>query len=446
MDYDQPDMTVLISGILRSPLNQEMSFRLQGALDVTDGLWNLVPIVVAAGEQHDRRSPAETADASPAGLRLSPENRAKVRATGDALLAMQEEELDKQQFDEPAVSGFTMREAAADPFGILGRVMNVPAQAELMGKAIGQMTALTGDEMFYFSAYVRAASKDSRTPMLLRALFATAVGTIEPLVTRLVMLLLYHSVPGRYASLADPELDKEARKRCYGPPDKWRKALRDLGVTSVDAVVDWNRLSDLWEDRNVVAHRGSVTDSRHSIKTGTEEGAVITPDAAAVRSVIDVIGGTRYALVTCGWERLDHNMGVYAAQAADGPICESLRANRWEQAEVLGRLQEQLLSGTPEQATGRVHRWLAVEGGHGPEAIRAEVEAWDTSDLPDEYALARLVLLRNDEEALAALETLLATGGIMQEHLDSWPLFDRLRDRRVLPVPDHRTGFSKGTR
>jgi hypothetical protein len=331
MEHDLPDIAALISGILGSPLSHEMSFRLEGALEVTDGLWDLVPVVVAAGEQHDQRSPAEAADASPAGLRLTPESRTRVRAAYDLLLAMQGEGVDGQQFDESVASSITLREVMADPFGLLARIMNIPEQAEAIVKALGKLTSLSGDEVLYFHAYARASDQTGRTPMLLRALFITAVGTIEPLVTRLVTLLLYHAAPQRYASLADPELDEKARKLCHGNPETWRKVLGDLGVPSMDTVIDWKRLSDLWEERNVVAHRGSVTDARYHAKTGTEAGIVISPNATEVRSVIDMVGGIRYALVACVWEHLEPGTG-HLAEVAGGPHLESLHARRWEQA------------------------------------------------------------------------------------------------------------------
>jgi hypothetical protein len=43
------------------------------------------------------------------------------------------------------------------------------------------------------------------------------------------------------------------------------------------------------------------------------------------------------------------------------------------------------------------------------------------------YTLARLVLLREDEQALALLRELRGTGDITQMAIDTWPLFDRLR-------------------
>jgi len=55
---------------------------------------------------------------------------------------------------------------------------------------------MSPEEGSYFAAYVQAKDQLPRTPLLLRAVFAAAVGTVEPLVTRLVQLLLYEMAPG----------------------------------------------------------------------------------------------------------------------------------------------------------------------------------------------------------------------------------------------------------
>jgi hypothetical protein len=176
---------------------------------------------------------------------------------------------EESEFDESALGGLSVREVLADPFGLLGRLMSNSDQAELMLSAMERVAGFSSAELFYMQAYTRAKLKSERTPVLLRALFITAVGTIEPLVTRLTSLLLYYTDPQKYTSLADPALEKKARQLCYGSPRKWRQSLVvDLGVSSLAEAVDWKRLADVWEDRNVIAHRGSITDTLHSAQTG----------------------------------------------------------------------------------------------------------------------------------------------------------------------------------
>jgi hypothetical protein len=66
------DLVAQLSGSGRA---SELALRLGQSLEVTDGLWKLVPVVVAAGETHDRQSPAEVADSGPAGLALGERER-----------------------------------------------------------------------------------------------------------------------------------------------------------------------------------------------------------------------------------------------------------------------------------------------------------------------------------------------------------------------------------
>ena len=121
-------VSALVSGILASPVSREMSFRLEQTLELTDALWDLVPVVVAAGEQHDRQPPAEVADMSAAGQRLTSERRSHVRAVADGIMQLQEEALTGREIDESAVSSLTLSEALADPFGVLGRLSKFPSR------------------------------------------------------------------------------------------------------------------------------------------------------------------------------------------------------------------------------------------------------------------------------------------------------------------------------
>jgi hypothetical protein len=170
---------------------------------------------------------------------LTGERRSHVRAVADAIMEIQETALTGWEVDESVVTGLDVRQVIADPFGFLGRLIGIQEQAALGLSAVGKAVSLSLDEMFYLRAYMRAALKSARTPMLLRALFVTAIGTVEPLVTRLLLLLLYHASPQAFSSLAAPELEDKARKLCSGSPGRWREALvDDLGAATVAGAVD----------------------------------------------------------------------------------------------------------------------------------------------------------------------------------------------------------------
>jgi len=433
VESDTPDFRGVLSAILASSTGSELSYRLEQSLEVTDGFWDLVAVVEAAGEQHDRQDPVEIANRSPAGRRLPTERRAAVQAIAVGISALLVESPKSGEVTDADLGSLSQAEVMADPFGVLGRLTNLSRQTELGLSAISLAMGLSADELLYLRAYVRARDKEARTPVLLRALFITAIGTIEPLVTRLVQLLLFRTDPDRYGSLAAVQLEKDVRKLCFGPPPKWRDSLvKKLGVTRLTQAVDWDRLTALWEDRNVLVHRAGVADAWHNNATGSEPGSIVTPDANTVRSAIDVIGAARFALAACVWAHLEPDSGFLAAEAAWAPFCDSLRDGRWEQAEWLARTEELLATSLEGQATARVNRWLAIEAGRGADAIRPEVEQWDTRSLSPDFALARSVLLHHDGQVIALLRELLADGVVTQDQVDSWPLFDRLRDEGLL--------------
>jgi hypothetical protein len=60
------------------------------------------------------------------------------------------------------------------------------------------------------------------------------------------------------------------------------------------------------------------------------------------------------------------------------------------------------------------------------------VEAWEGASLRPVYAVARYLLLRQDDQALELLGHLVNEGTIQRAWLASWPLFDRVRQAGLL--------------
>jgi len=413
--------------------------RLYGSLEVTDGLWELVPVVVAASEAHAQRARAEVADSLPIARSLAPGRRARVRELGDTLGDTMTAMSRQYPVDEDALGNITAAEIVADPFGVVGRVTDFPAYlADVLSRLgstdfLADMAAMSPEECSYFAAYVQARDQPPRTPLLLRALFAAAVGTVEPLVTRMVQLVLYEAAPASYTSLGDPELDKRVRDMCYGAPARWREALvSTLGITALADLVDWNGLGLLWDARNVIAHRGGVADARYHQQADAEVGSVVASEPSSIRTAIDQIGAARFSIVAGVWDHLTPGMGTDIAESVCVPLWNSLRAGRWRQAHGLARVEEAFAADDVALATAKVNGWLALDQGHGPGAIRTEVEAWDVTALPALFHVARHLLLRQDGDALPVLRQLVSDGSLNVGQLASWPIFDRIRETGLL--------------
>jgi hypothetical protein len=430
-------LTDLIARLSGSGRGSELALRLGQSLEVTDGLWDLVPVVVAAGEAHDRQSPVEVADDSPAGLVLGERERARLRDLADGFSQAMESAMAMP--DESAWESVTVTQMLTDPFGTIGTVIDIPGYAARVvsdprfAQLGAQLSSAPADERSYLVAYLQATMRSPRTPVLLRALFVAAVGSVEPLVNRYVILLLFSTEPGAYGSLADAALERKARDLCGGGPSSWRTALAEiLGVSTASNAVDWQHLEQLWEQRNVIVHRGGVGDARYSRKTGGQAGDVLATDPAEVQAAIDQIGAARFALAATVWHHLAPDLSEMITGGIYLPFCASFTAGRWRQAAGLAKAEAAFATDDAAAADAAVNRWLALEMGHGPEAIRAEVEAWDLTGLPEPYLMAQHVLLRHDDEALTLLRTLVADGIISPSQLASWPLLHRLREEGKL--------------
>jgi hypothetical protein len=255
------DLAAVLAKITTSSRGSEMAMRLYGSLEVTDGPWDLAPVVVAASERHAQRPAAEVADSLPAARTLAAGRRFRLRELGDTLSSITTTAVEGEAVDEAALEDITAADIVADPFGVAGRLIDFPAYQAQVPSSLGpadflaELAGMSPEEGSYLVAYVHAKDQLPRTPLLLRALFAASVGTGEPLVTRMAQLVLYEAAPGSYSSLADPRLDKKARAMCHGSPAKWRQALvENLGITALADLVDWDGLGLLWEARNVIAH------------------------------------------------------------------------------------------------------------------------------------------------------------------------------------------------
>ena len=112
---------------------------------------------------------------------------------------------------------------------------------------------------------------------------------------------------------------------------------------------------------------------------------------------------------------------------------------QWPLAENLHQLAAHHDPDGEAAATSQVNAWLARTHWRGPQSVTADASQWQVNELPKRFALARHILLTQTEQALAMLPTVLTDGEINGEDLQTWPLFDPLRElpafQRLLADP-----------
>ncbi len=255
---------------------------------------------------------------------------------------------------------------------------------------------------------------------------------VEPVVSRVVQLLLYRDGRDRFDSLGDPRPDREVRDRCLGNPARWRQALEDLGVGMPDDVVDWDRLGELWEDRNVFAHRGGVADERPSRRRGRPAGSVLPLKLAAVQAATDDIGAIRFGLVAVTWVHFTLESAEVVTHAAAAPAIEALRGRASGRCCPPHQHSKASAHEPDDKVRAQVQLWLAIKACSGSDAIRQEVTTWNAEGLGPEYELARQVLMHHYSIVLDRLPGLIEAGAVTSDQLKEWPLFDRMRSEGLL--------------
>jgi hypothetical protein len=150
----------------------ELVRRLGEALELTDGLWELVPVVVADSQAHDQRPPAEVADRSPAGLALTDEERRRLREIADDFGCAMDTAGGVP--DEAATARVTLTRVMTDPFGTLDTLFDMSAYGARVvsdpqfTRLTTELSSASADRLFYLVAYMQASIRSPRTPVFVR--------------------------------------------------------------------------------------------------------------------------------------------------------------------------------------------------------------------------------------------------------------------------------------
>src|SRR5262249_47269420 len=159
VNLDLEALAAAANAIAGSVVSWEMAVRIGQSLEITDALWELVPVVAAAGERVDERPAAQAADLSPAAAGLDDASRTRIRSLGDEFTGVLDEAVAAQlaNTDESALASLTPAEVMADPFGTFGALIDLPAYMQQVLPATAELASLSSREMLYLAAYLRQA-------------------------------------------------------------------------------------------------------------------------------------------------------------------------------------------------------------------------------------------------------------------------------------------------
>jgi hypothetical protein len=409
--------------------DSEFLLRASSILELGTGLHHLALMADRYVADHDSLTAAEVAGSSASASAVAPGVRSHLADQLDDVTRVYKQRIQDQldQLDPDSTAA-----QITDPFEWVITQMREPLHASLndAGTALAGLAVQDAALGSYLMLHSQALDRKPLLPTMQRALLITAVASAETMLMGVLRRLQYgQGGATRWGPLWNtPDLDKQIRRLTRGSIEDWKpRVLSDLGLNLAPASCDWDAVREVWARRNVLVHNAGLADTKYveripSVAVGTP----LEIDSEYLRNAIDLLCGFLLGVIFMAWVVLPGRRSfvlqlftMYATSAA--------AELRWPLAENLHALIAREESDKDHAAASQVNAWLARAHWRGPDSVLEAVEQWRTDDLPRRFAVARTILLREYDVAIAMLPEILESGEITKDHLLTWPLFESLR-------------------
>ena len=210
----------------------------------------------------------------------------------------------------------------------------------------------------------------------------------------------------------------------------WLEDKERLGLEPLSKLNNWERLCEAMERAHCLLHHGATVSTKYAKRvrsTSLETGDRITVDQRYVLTAIDDFSKLGIHVSVAAWRNLHASDDEHLIKFVREAAYKALKDQRWKVALTLCELGSELPASQLDADTFRVNVWLCQKRLFGVDHIRAAVESWDTSDLPNVFAFARNVLLDDFDPALEMATLLLESGDLTTTDFSTWPLLAELR-------------------
>jgi hypothetical protein len=404
----------------------ELFLRADSAMDLGTGLHELAALAERHVADLDQLSAVDAAARSRSAQMLSAELRDMASETFVSLTQGFQQQL-QQKLDALDLSTLT---AVSDPFEwMLSQLSGSFRQGiQTAQSALHGLPARDPQLFRYLMQLGLASERRPRLSSIRRALLITTVASAESSIRGVLHRLVFQRDGGSWGLLAH---DETVSKLMKGGIEYWQQNLREQGfdLDLASATCDWPLVREIWARRHVLVHNAGIADDRYLHRVpGATRGAMLEVDDGYLRNAIDLLCGFILGVIIAAWDKISASNRTYILHLALAYAAVADGEQRWPLAETLGLLAARLDDDPVEAAVHRVNSWLARVSWRGPQSVHAAVCEWETAGLPPRFAVAKDILLGNIHEALAALPALVAQGEISRHDLETWPLFDSIRN------------------
>ena len=403
--------------------------QLRGILDAHAAHHELVTLLDAEATRLDGRTPAEQAAPFLRGLEIPETTRAAIEEvfnlTQRSVGTKVESALDA---DPPDLETFLR-----DPISLLHQTLEFGAEATAFVAELAKLASLPG-ATDYMMALSMATTTGYREPLFMTSALIVVVSATE---------VRLKSIIRRFVEMKSNNPPEAERRRLLsrlfrGGLDKWEVTFRDeLGLELRSWSNEWDRVVEIFARRHAHVHQGGFVDAAYRTTTGSIEpiGMPLFLQVDYLNEAIDVLTGFSFGALLGTWSDAKPAIRVPVAGVLGQYVHDPLRDGCFLLVEQMTSIVEANAVNDAERAQAKVNRMLALEGRLGADAIAAELDNWDTSELTRDYELARLILSGRDGEARPLFDALRASGELSDKDVSTWSRFRRWRDDGTVSAP-----------
>lgn len=320
-----------------------------------------------------------------------------------------------------------------------------------------EITEHVGDPaafVYYLSAVAQAKGRPPRLEILYASLLITAVSNFEVLVAGSIREFLRTKPEAMRASEATYTLAEiegfetlaEFREYCReryaegilrGSFEDWMAWFgKSLKIRLEDITDQPFVLREVFQRRHLFVHNGGEVNRLYLLKLPElgeppSIGSTLKVSAAYLAQAVDGLVAAGTLLVAFTMKKLVRSADPKhpADELVDTTAYDALKQGRYAITISLTSAMIDDCGSDYTRLVMTVNRWIARKRLQGLEAIRPEVEEWQTSALQPRFELAKLALLDKTDAAIALAKKLIDLGDLPVEAYRTWPLLAECRDQ-----------------
>ncbi|MFJ3140100.1 hypothetical protein ACIPK5_29900 [Streptomyces sp. NPDC086843] len=200
---------------------------------------------------------------------------------------------------------------------------------------------------------------------------------------------------GALETIINAAVEKKVDTALRGGLEDWEKIFLKLDIHFKKLCIDWNKTSEVFQRRNALIHtHGSVNSTYVSkVKNAAPLGTPLQIDESYLRQAIDQITAFGNLVLLRAWLHLRPQQTFMAAGAPYLYLDDFLARGYYAAVHKMADDMKGIKNHLDFKIRLRIYGWLAKKNLLGLEAIKDEVEDWDTSALKSEFAFSKAVLL-----------------------------------------------------